>query len=186
MRLFFYIALLGASFGFLSCMDAGIARAEVKAGSGMHYTRVQGAATTDNSYIRSKTIKHDDESGGEEKKEEGTSQARIWNKYKALAAGTATDGDDAAEKEDSDGDRATPPADDETAESEGDEKDAIEKDRIEKEPAPPGGIAGLIDEYKKNKQRRSQMHSITVTDPDEGHPPAALEKTSETKEKPEG
>lgn len=116
--------------------------------SPMRYTKIRNTAPEDTTHIKTRTINHDDSEGADAKAEEDTPRTRIWNKYKALASGEAGE----VKEEKKEPEKEEQP---ETAET--------PKTIIEKEPAAPTGIAGLIEEYKRNKAQRSQMHTITVT-----------------------
>lgn len=137
--------------------------------SGMHYTRIQETAPDSGSkHIRMKTVLPE---GEEPPKEEQAPSVRIWNKYKALASGVPekTEEEKAAEKKEQEKEEAEYKAAKAEKEKEA-EKAEIEK--VEREPAPPTGIAAIIDEYRKNRAQRSQMRTITVTNPTDFEPSA--------------
>jgi len=74
--------------------------------------------------------------------------ADIWNRYKALAAGNADENSQ---------DIAQSPA-----------ADANAQPQAEQQAAPPAantGLAGIINAYKENKKKRSQMRMLSIASP---------------------
>lgn len=65
------------------------------------------------------------------------------------------------------------------------QEEAEKTAKVDEQPAPPTGIALIIDEYRKNKAQRSQMRSLTITKPDDFQP-AAGESEEKPQQKPEG
>ncbi|MGB4106376.1 MAG: hypothetical protein WBK55_01110 [Alphaproteobacteria bacterium] len=166
LALFIFIAL--------PAVFASPAHAEGNPATGpMHYTRIQETAPdSGTTHIRMKTV-----SPGKEppKQEEQAPSVRIWNKYKALAAGkpemteeekTAVEEADKKEAEE----KAA------AAEKAKQEEEEQKSTKVEREPAPPTGIAAILDEYRRNKAQRSQMRTITVTNPADFEPSAGAAK----------
>lgn len=117
---------------------------------------------SDNSSIKLRTIKHEDEAAPAPAPE--SSQTRIWNKYKALATGQTEEEREAAAKKAAEEDATE---DNLKKEKEAKAQEEEKAQKAEKEPEKPSGIAALLDEYKKNKAMRSQMHTINVTKPED-------------------
>lgn len=141
--------------------------------SGMHYTHIQDSAPdSGTTHIRMKTVGQDEEPAKEE-----APSVRIWNKYKALASGKPemTDEERTAAEEADKKEAEEKAAAAEKAKQEEAEKAA----KVEREPAPPTGIAAIIDEYRKNKAQRSQMRSITITKPADYQPAAGQAEQKE-------
>ena len=134
----------------------------------MRYTRIQDAPASDNSSIKLRTIKHENEEAPAPAPE--SSQTRIWNKYKALATGQTEEERKAAAKKAAEED-ANEASLKKEKEAKAQEEETAQK--TEKQPEKPSGIAALLDEYKKNKAMRSQMHTINVTKPEDGAKEAA-------------
>ncbi len=189
MRMYLLTALIAIFTCFASSAKAESAMNGGKPGtSAMHYTKVRTAPPENTTYIKHKTIAPDEE---EAKKEEAeTPEIQIWNKYKALAAGQDTDdtkkdgkkttAKDAGEDSEDKAETAETETDEDPEQENGEEK-TVKKEKLKQEPARPSGIAGLIDEYKRNRAMQSQMRSITVNKPAEVEPAAG-----NSKEKPEG
>ncbi len=140
--------------------------ASAESNSGMHYTRIQETAPdSGTTHIRMKTVLPE---GEEPPKQEETPSTRIWNKYKALASGAPekTEEEKAAEKEAQEKEEAGQKAAEAEKQKEKEAAENAKIEKVEREPAPPTGIAAIIDEYRKNKAQRSQMRTITVTNPD--------------------
>jgi hypothetical protein len=75
---------------------------------------------------------------------------KAWEKYKALAAGKY---------------------------KEPEEKEAPrEKTAVKEEPKPATGMAGIIEEYRRNKAQRSQMRTIKVTPPEKTEEPDRIKQ----------
>lgn len=82
-------------------------------------------------------------------KENKSSPDAIWDKYKELAAGKS--GEDKQEN---------------TAPQKPSKPSAPEKTaQANQAPQSPSGIAGIISDYRKNKEKRSQMRSIRMNAP---------------------
>lgn len=165
----------------LIALLAGFASPALAEGSSaMHYTHIQETAPdSGTTHIRMKTVGQDEEPA----KEEEPAQIRIWNKYKALASGKPemTEEEEAAAEE---ADKKE--AEDKAAAAEKAKQEEAEKTaKVDQQPAPPTGIALIIDEYRKNKAQRSQMRSLTITKPDDFQP-AAGESEEKPQQKPEG
>ncbi|MGB4058251.1 MAG: hypothetical protein WBK77_09235 [Alphaproteobacteria bacterium] len=170
MRMIFHFAVL-ACLGFLS--TPVLAEKAAPKASPMHYTKVRQEPKDSNSiFVKLKTVKKDEEKETE-KAEEETPSTRIWNQYKALAAGEAED--EAGDNEKGKTEKKAEP--EETAET------TQKTEDIQKEPvAEPTGIASIISEYRKNRAQRSQMRSLTVTKqqpPAPAAPATAVEKKAE-------
>lgn len=129
----------------------------------MRYTRIQDVPASDDSSIKLRTIKHENEKESPPATE--SSQTRIWNKYKALATGQTEEEREAAAKKAAEEDAAEASLKKEK-ETKAQEEEKAQK--AEKEPEKPSGIAALLDEYKKNKAMRSQMRTINVAKPEDG------------------
>ena len=112
----------------------------------MRYTRIQDAPTSDDSSIKLRTIKHEDEKAPAPAPE--SSQTRIWNKYKALATGQTEEEREAAAKKAAEEDAKEASL---KKEKEAEEQKEQEAEKTEKEPEKPSGIAALLDEYKKKQ-----------------------------------
>ncbi len=136
--------------------------AEESSPGGLSYTTLGARKERTGGHMNYKAMKYEDTElkykGTLEKKGEGEENAetpppdeaaadKVWDKYKQLAAGTYKD-------------PAAPKKSEEPA-----AKDAEEK--------PASGLAGIIEQYNKNKTQRSQMHTISVS------PPESLEKKPE-------
>ena len=176
MRLFILLAFIALLPGF-----ASPARADVNPALGpMHYTRLNEAAPdSGGTYIRMKTVGQDDQ----QPKEEEAPSVRIWNKYKALAAGKP----EMTDKEKAEAEEAErKEAEEKAAAAEKEKQEEAAAKTTQQQPAPPTGIAAIIEEYRKNKAQRSQMHSITITKPGELEPAAGETPAAGAREKPEG
>ena len=114
----------------------------------LHYTAVGHKNKPADGQIKLKTINHDAPALEEEKTE--TSAQKVWNRYKALATGIAAEEEEKSSKEERPKDEQKPA-----------ETDAEEAENPPSS-ASPTGIAGLIQEYQKNRVMRSQMHTIIV------------------------
>src|SRR5262245_5184009 len=133
MRSLYILAFIAFSTGFaLPAIAEGTAPT-----SPMRYTRIQDAPDTDNGYIKLRTIKPEEE---EVKKEEEEPSVRIWNRYKALAAGKPEETEDGKKEETV---KSEEPQSEEESEPTVTEK--VKKEEIEKEERPQSGIAALID-----------------------------------------
>lgn len=167
-------------FTFIALLAGFASPALAEGTSGMRYTKIQETAPdSGTTHIRMKTVGQDEEPA----KEEEPAQVRIWNKYKALAAGKPemTEEEKAASEEADKKEAEEKAAAAEKAKQEEAEKAA----KAEQEPARPTGIAAIIDEYRKNKAQRSQMRSLTITKPADVAP-AAGETEEKPQQKPEG
>lgn len=85
-----------------------------------------------------------------ERKEEAAAD-RVWKKYKALAAGTYDEKEARAELEKQEKALEAP--------------QSAENNKAAAPPVEGSGIAALIEEYRKNKEQRSQLRTLTVSEP---------------------
>ncbi|MCE7887852.1 MAG: hypothetical protein DYH13_10180 [Alphaproteobacteria bacterium PRO2] len=166
----------------LIALLAGFASPALAEGtSGMHYTKIQDTAPdSGTTHIRMKTVGQDEEPP----RQEEPAQIRIWNKYKALASGKPEmteeekEAQEAADKKEA-GEKAA-------AAEKAKQEEAEKAARVEQQPAPPTGIAAIIDEYRRNKAQRSQMRSLTITKPADFQPAAGETEETRPQPKPEG
>lgn len=102
-----------------------------------------------------------------------TPTSSVWKKYRALAAGQAKDKDETAEAE-KENTPATPakPSAPETTANDPQQKTALK----------PTGIAAIIEDYRKNKEQRSQVKSLRIHRPATPtvNPPTVKSPTLET------
>jgi hypothetical protein len=121
---------------------------------GMKYTTMQPTqqSNSDKKPLYNRTASETDSQTEEElPQEEKPAEQTVWDRYKELASGKAK------ETETQEG-SALPKAP---------EKPTLpQKQATPKEPQNATGMAGLIQEYKRNKAKRSQMRSISFSKPE--------------------
>lgn len=136
------------ALAFLSVLIAYPAHAQQDR-SGLSYT-TRGTAPSASKSRELRIINYKQKSENEEKENaaEQSPGDRAWERYRELAAGTHK-----IEEE---------PQPEETA-----------KEPEEKSAAPATGFAGILEQYNKNKQSRSEMRTISVFRPKTPEPPEA-------------
>ncbi len=120
--------------------------------SGMKYTTMRPAQADDADkkpvYNRARPAKAEAPEEEVPREVEKTPEQTVWDKYKALAAG---------QTEKQGNGQATPEA---PAKPQKPSRSSETTTKAET------GIAGIIQEYQRNKQKRSQMQSMTFTKPE--------------------
>lgn len=114
------------------------------AGEGMSYTARGIAPVTKSEGSKMRSITYTSPTAAKEDPaaESDTPASRVWKKYKDLAAGT--------EKEQQ-------PTEEEVAEEAAPE--------TTQKPPPATGFAAILEQYRVNKQSRSEMRTLTISKP---------------------
>lgn len=147
-----------------------------KYSGGMKYTTLRPAqpSDSDKKAIYNRTAPKEEETAKndtpEETEPEKTPEETVWDRYKDLAAGKE------GEEETQEG-SALPKAPEVPQ-----KPSAPQKQAATEKPQQRTGMAGLIQEYQRNKERRSQMRSISFPKPkapEVDEPTAATEPKTE-------
>lgn len=137
---------------FALLLPAGImpATAQNQAGA-LSYTALGAQKTEGTGHMLYRRLDDGVDDSAKDKKEGGDPEQKqeadkVWEKYKALAAGTYKDKDE------------------EDTKRSGAERGESDSKSADAEAAQPtSGLASILEEYKKAKSQRSQMHVIQVT-----------------------
>ncbi len=122
------------------------ALAESSAPNPLHYTAIGQKKSADSQHMKSMNYYTREAPEAAEGKKEDTPETpseKVWNKYKALAAGQYKDEEEQKPAE----------AEKKTAET-------------AKEQPKQAGFASILEEYREKKALRSQMRTITVKQPE--------------------